>query len=172
VDPLRKTLRRTTFATLCVIAAFLGAMTTASAASRASAGRDHHFSASYTGLGQGEASGTTASGSAKLRGRGRPIGRGTLRGSAHGTFTSQTCVTFSGRAVISGTKGSLRLVTRNAHACAAGGGNNVSFSGRATVTGGTATFAGARGRLSFRGSFDRASGKVTISLSGLIRYRG
>jgi len=107
-----------------------------------------------------------------MRGRGTLIGRGTLRGSAHGTFTSQTCVTFSGRAVLSGKKGSLRLVTRHAHACAASSGNNVSFSGTATVTGGTATFAGARGRLSFRGSFDRANGKVKISLSGLIRYRG
>jgi hypothetical protein len=79
-------------------------------------------------------------------------------------------VTFSGRAVLSGKTGSLRLVARRAHACAAGG-NNVSFSGTATVTGGTAAFAGARGRLSFRGSFDRATGSVKISLSGVIRYR-
>jgi hypothetical protein len=72
--------------------------------------------------------------------------------------------------VLRGKSGSLRLLARSAHACAASGGDNVSFSGRATVTGGTGTFAGARGRLSFRGSFDRASGGVTISLSGLIRY--
>jgi hypothetical protein len=59
---------------------------------------------------------------------------------------------------------------RRAHACAADQGNNVSFSGTATVTGGTAVFAAAGGRLSFRGSFDRATGSVKISLSGLIRY--
>ena len=51
-----------------------------------------------------------------------------------------------------------------------GGGNSVSFSGAATVTGGTATFAGARGRVAFRGSFDRVTGSVRISLSGVVRY--
>ena len=51
-----------------------------------------------------------------------------------------------------------------------GGGNSVSFSGAATVTGGTATFAGARGRVSFRGSFDRVTSSVRISLSGVVRY--
>jgi hypothetical protein len=93
-----------------------------------------------------------------------------MSGSAHGTFTSQTCLTFSGKAVLRGKPGSLRLRARQAHACAAGGGNSVSFSGKATVVGGAATFAGARGRLSFRGSFDKATGRVTVSLSGVIRY--
>ena len=167
---VRNTLRRT-LATLCALAAFLGATAIASATSRASGGRDHRFSATYAGHGQGEASGTSASGSATLRGHGRLIGRGTMSGSAHGTFTSQTCVTFSGRAALRGKVGSLRLRVRSAHACAAGSGDSVSFSGTATVTGGTATFAGARGRLSFRGRFDRATGSVTVSLSGVIRYR-
>jgi hypothetical protein len=73
--------------------------------------------------------------------------------------------------VLSGTSGSLRLVARGARACAAGGGDMVAFSGRASVTGGTAAFAGARGRLSFAGTFDRASGSVRIRLSGRIQYR-
>src|SRR5437899_3087434 len=167
---MRNTLRRT-LASLCALAAFLGATASESATFRSSGGRDHRFSASYTGQGQGETSGTSASGSATLRGRGRLIGRGTMSGSAHGTFTSQTCVTFSGRAVLRGRTGSLRLAARRAKACAAGGGNSVSFSGTATVTGGTATFAGAHGRLSFEGSFDRATGSVKVSLSGVIRYR-
>ena len=167
---VRNTLRRA-LATLCALAAFLGATASASATSRSSAARDHRFSASYVGHGQGEASGTSASGSATLRGRGRLIGRGTMSGSARGGFTSQTCVTFSGRAVLRGKRGSLRLRARHAHACAAGGGNAVSFSGAATVTGGTGTFAGSRGRLSFRGSFERPTGSVRVSLSGVIRYR-
>jgi hypothetical protein len=171
VDRLRKTFRWA-LATLCAIAAFVvGATAIASAASRTPAGRDHRFAASYAGIGHGATTGTAASGNAKLRGRGRLIGRGSLRGSGQGTFTSQTCVTFSGRAVLSGNKGSLRIVARRGQACASGGGNTVSFVGRATVTGGTATFADARGRLSFSGSFNRSSGRVTISLSGLIRYR-
>ncbi len=94
-----------------------------------------------------------------------------MSGSAHGTFTSQTCVTFSGRAVLRGKAGSLRIRVRSAHACTAGDGNSVSFSGTATVTGGTVAFAGARGRLSFRGTFDRTSGSVRVSLRGAIRYR-
>jgi hypothetical protein len=94
-----------------------------------------------------------------------------MSGSAHGTFTSQTCVTFSGKAVLRGKTGSLRLRARHAQACAAGGGSSVSFSGTATVTGGAAAFAGARGRLSFRGTFDRTTGSVKVSLSGVIRYR-
>src|SRR5262249_3902274 len=138
---------------------------------RGSSGRDHRFSATYVGHGHGATSGTSASGSASLRGRGRLIGRGTMSGSAQGTFTSQTCVTFSGKAVLRGKTGALRLKARNAKACAAGGGDSVSFSGSATVSGGTSTFAGARGRLSFRGTFDRATGNVKVSLSGAIRYR-
>jgi hypothetical protein len=164
-NPLRRTL-----ATLCALAAFLGATAVASASARGSEGRDHRFSATYAGHGQGSTSGTSASGSATLRGRGRLIGRGTMSGSAQGTFTSQTCVTFSGKATLRGKTGSLRLRTRNAQACAPGTGNSVSFSGTATVTGGTAAFAGARGRLSFKGTFDRTAGSVKISLSGVIRY--
>jgi len=164
---VRNTFRRT-LATLCALAAFLGATAVASATSRSS-GRDHRFSATYNGHGHGETSGTSASGSAALRGRGRPIGRGTMSGSAQGTFTSKTCVTFSGKAVLRGTMGSIRLRARRAHACATG--NSVSFSGTATVTGGTDTFGGAQGRLSFRGTFDRTTGSVKVSLSGVIRYR-
>jgi hypothetical protein len=167
---VRNTLRRT-LATLCALAAFLGGTAIASATSRSSGGRDHRFSATYVGHGQGETSGTSASGSAMLRGRGRLIGRGTMSGSADGTFTSQTCVAFSGRTVLRGKTGSLRLRAHRAQACAAAGGTSVSFSGTATVTGGTAAFAGARGRLSFRGTFDRTSGSVKVSLSGVIRYR-
>jgi hypothetical protein len=47
----------------------------------------------------------------------------------------------------------------------------VSFSGIASVAGGSGTFTGARGRLSFRGTFDKVTGGVKVSLSGVIRYR-
>jgi hypothetical protein len=163
--------KRRALATLCAIAAFVGVSATASAAYRGSGGREHRFTASYAGTGHGQTAGTAASGSARLSGRGRLIGKGTLRGSGHGTFTSQTCVTFDGSAVLSGQSGSLRLVAHGAQACAPSSGEQVSFSGRATVTGGTGTFTGARGRLSFRGTFDRSTGSVRISLGGRIRYR-
>jgi hypothetical protein len=79
-------------------------------------------------------------------------------------------VTFTGKVMLRGKTGSLRLAARRAQACAAAGGNSVTFLGTATVIGGTETFAGARGRLSFRGSFDRTTGSVKVSLSGVIRY--
>ena len=82
----RNTFRRT-LATLCALAAFLGATAIASATTRGVAWRDHRFSASYSGHGQGGTSGTSASGSAALRGRGRLIGPGTMSGYAQGTFT-------------------------------------------------------------------------------------
>ena len=171
-SPVSRSVKRRALATLCALAAFFGVAATATATYRGSGGREHRFTATYAGTGHGQTSGTTASGSARLRGRGRLIGKGALRCAGRGTFTSPTCVTFDGAAVLSGKSGSLRLVARGARACAAASnGDLVSFSGRATVTGGTATFAGARGRLSFSGSFDRATGGVRIKLSGRIRYR-
>jgi hypothetical protein len=163
--------KRRVLATVCAVAAFLGVTATAAAAYRGSGGREHRFTAVYAGTGHGRSSGGTTSGSATLRGHGRLIGKGTLRGSGRGIVTNQECVTFRGRAVLSGRGGSIRLVARGAQACAIGGRSDVPFSGKATVTGGTATFAGARGRLSFHGTFDRASGSVRIALSGRIRYR-
>jgi hypothetical protein len=132
--------------------------------------KSHAFTASYTGSGTGQASGTSASGSATATGRGKIIGPSTLRGSASGVFTSQTCVAFNGKAVLKGKPGSIKLAVRDAHACAGTDPNKVSFSGTAKVTGGTATFAGARGTLTFSGTYSRQSNKVTISFRGRITY--
>jgi hypothetical protein len=131
----------------------------------------HTFTASYRGHGSGHASGTTASGSATLTGRGSTIGPGTLTGSASGVFVSRTCVVFSGRAVLTGRPGSLRLAARRGQACAGNAdATEVSFSGTAQVTGGRGRFAGAHGTLVFTGTYDRQSGAVTVSLSGRIDF--
>jgi hypothetical protein len=141
-----------------------------SGAPPAMAARSHIFRAAYRGSGPGEESGTTASGSATMSGRGSLIGASTLNGSGHGVFTSQTCVVFSGNAILKGATGSLRLRARQAHACAAAtDANTVSFSCSAAVTGGTATFAG-HGLLAFSGTYDGQTGAVTISLHGRITY--
>ena len=135
------------------------------------AARVHSFWATYSGTGSGHASGKTASGSASLRGTGRPIGKGTLSGSASGTFTSSTCVVFDGRARLTGRRGFLRLAVHRAQACASGsGGNHVSFSGTARVVGATGAFARARGTLSFHGTYARATGAVTVSFRGRLKY--
>jgi hypothetical protein len=141
---------------------------TLSSAPVAMAARSHIFRAAYSGHGAGAVSGTTASGSATMSGSGPLIGAGTLSGSAHGVFTSQTCVVFSGTAILKGATGSR---ARQAHACAAAtDANTVSFSGSAAVTGGTATFAGAHGRLAFSGTYHGQTGAVTLSLRGRITY--
>jgi hypothetical protein len=129
----------------------------------------HRFTATYRGHGSGAASGNSASGSASGTGRGRLIGRSTFSGSASGVLTSSTCVVFSGRAVLRGKAGTIRLSVRRAQACG-GSASNVGFSGRAKVTGGTRTFARATGTLSFSGTYVQQSGAVTISFSGRLVY--
>jgi len=110
-------------------------------------------------------------GSAAMVGHGKPIRRATLRGSAHGVFTSQTCVLFSGTAVLKGTAGSFRLSAHRARACASGTNpNRVAFSGTANVSRGTGRFRGAHGIVSFHGTYARNSGAVTISLTGKLTY--
>jgi hypothetical protein len=119
----------------------------------------------------GSVSGTTASGTATLAGRGKPIGPSTLTGSGHGTLTGATCVVFSGRATLKGRAGSIRISTHGAKACAAGAdSSDVSFSGQAKVVGGTSAFAHASGTLSFTGRYVRSTNAVTISFKGRITY--
>jgi hypothetical protein len=142
----------------------------ASASPAALSAKQHRFSATYTGSGQGQVHGTNASGSARLHGRGKPLGPSTLSGSASGTFISRKCVVWSGQAVLKGKAGSIALRTHGARACAGADANVVSFAGIAKVASGTATFKGARGKLSFKGTYLRRSGAVSISFKGLIAF--
>jgi hypothetical protein len=131
----------------------------------------HAFTASYAGHGSGTVSGSSASGRVTATGRGTIIGRGRLTGSGQGVFTSPTCVIFSGTAVLKGTRGSITLATRRAKACAESpDANSVSFSGAAQVTGGTSTFAHARGTLAFKGTYRSQTSTVTISFRGRVRF--
>jgi len=127
----------------------------------------HRFSASYTG----GVSGTTASGKARLAGRGTPIGPSTLIGSGQGAATSPACFEVSGTATLKGRSGSIRISARDAKACVATSNpNEVSFSGSAKVLGGTSAFAHARGTLSFTGSYVRSTSVVKVSFKGRITY--
>jgi hypothetical protein len=162
-------LARTWPSAVLVVAVLVTATTTL--ASGAVSARSHSFTARYAGHGSGQVSGNSASGSATATGRGNLIGRGTLYGSASGIVTSKTCVTFSGTAVLKGSSGSITLAARHAHACANGtDANDVLFSGSATITGGSAAFAGARGTLLFTGTYLRPSGSVTITFRGRVSY--
>jgi hypothetical protein len=138
------------------------------AAAPAGAATSHPFSASYTGSGAGSVNGMTAAGYASGSGRASIIGAGSFRGSAHGMFTSTTCVTFSGSATLRGAAGTLTVRARQAHACVSPAGG--SFSGVVTVASGTGAVAGAHGTLRFRGSYDGTTGAVKISFSGSLAY--
>jgi hypothetical protein len=95
-----------------------GAFTAAIVAPVALPARTHRFTATYAGHGSGQVSGAHASGSATATGRGNLIGRCTLTGSGSGVFTSQTCVVFSGTAILNGSAGSITLTAHEARACA------------------------------------------------------
>jgi hypothetical protein len=137
----------------------------------ASAESSHRFSATYTGHGAGQIDGARASGTATATGHGNLMGATSLNGSAHGSFTSPTCVTFSGKATLASPRGSIILTARDARACVGDpGAPTASFSGHAKVTRGTATFAGARGTLAFKGTYSQADDSVTISFTGRITY--
>ena len=148
---------------LCVLAA------AAVSAAPVAGAEGHRFTAVYGGHGSGQLDGTSASGTATASGRSNLLGPGTLSGSARGTVTSETCVVFAGRATLRGEAASITLTARDAKACAAGSdASTVSFSGTAKVTGGTAGLTGARGTLSFKGTYVRQTGVVTISFAGRV----
>jgi hypothetical protein len=129
------------------------------------------FTATYTGTGSGYANGKNAAGVGTMSGRGRLIGRSTLKGSGLGVFTSTTCVTFSGKATIRGAQGSLRLSMSGGRACASdSAGDSISFHGMAHVVGGSTKFAGAGGTLRFTGTYTRSTRAVSISFRGRISY--
>jgi|SRR5580765_1193320 hypothetical protein len=132
------------------------------------AASSHRFKATYTGQASGQANGSAASGSATATGRGKPIGPSTLRASGQGLVTGE-CIDFTGTALLKGRPGAIRLSLRGGHACA-GAASGASFTGRAKVTRGSARFAGARGTVSFTGTYDIRTRVVTISFSGRITY--
>jgi hypothetical protein len=151
-----------------VLAAAAAAVSFAPAALAA---RVHSFKAAYTGHGAGAVTATRASGHASASGSGNVIGRSTLSGAATGIVQSPTCVAFNGKARLKGSGGSIVLRARGAQACISGQtGANVKFSGKATVTGGTRKFAGARGTLSFTGVYAKQTASVTISFKGRVTY--
>jgi hypothetical protein len=152
--------------------AVLGVVTAIAAigAPAALSAAQHTFTATYTGHGSRTVSGVNASGSVTATGSGT-VGRGTLTGSGNGVFASTTCLVFSGTGVLKGTRGTITVAAHRARACAASASaTSFSFSGSVRVTGGTSTFAHARGTLSFRGSYLRQTSAVTISFRGRIAF--
>jgi hypothetical protein len=100
-------------------------------------------------------SGSGTDGLSKLSGR---------NGTGH---TSGTCGFFSGPASISGSGGSLTLsVNSTSKGC--GESNVKSVSGTAKVTGGSGKLKGAKGTLSFSGSYNKSAGTFSVTISGTV----
>jgi hypothetical protein len=137
-------------------------------ASASPSARSPRITATDGGTAAGQADGGNAEGTAIATGRGRLIGASTFKGTARGTYGGQ-CLTLTGTALLRGRPGAIRLVVSEAQACAATA-ESVSFSGSAKVTRGTSTFAGARGKLTFKGTYVAANGALTISFRGRITY--
>jgi len=90
-----------------------------------------------------------------------------LTGSNGTGHTSGTCGFFSGPASISGSGGSLTLsVNSSSKGC--GESNVKSVSGTAKVTGGSGKLKGAKGTLSFSGSYNKSAGTFSVSISGTV----
>jgi hypothetical protein len=137
----------------------------------AGAAQTQTFTASYSGTASGYVSGERAFGTGTMIGRGRLIGRSTLKGFGIGNLTSAGCATFGGRVTLRGARGTLRLKMSSAQACASdGAADTVSFHGTARVVGGTRAFAVARGALRFTGTYTRSTRAVSVSLRGRISY--
>jgi len=149
---------------------FVALVTAATLAPVAPAARSHVFEATYVGHGSGQSSGGHASGRGSATGSGNVIGRSTLSGTGAGPITSPACLSFDGTAVMRGSAGAIRVATKGAQACVPTTGGNVSFSGRASVTRGTARFAGARGTLTFHGVYDAQTQSITITFRGRVSY--
>ncbi len=90
-----------------------------------------------------------------------------LTGSNGTGHTSGTCGFFSGPASISGSGGSLTLAVKStSKGC--GESNVKSVSGSATVSGGSGKLKGAKGTLSFAGSYNKSAGTFTVTISGSV----
>ena len=88
-----------------------------------------------------------------------------LTGSNGTGHTSGTCGFFSGPASISGSGGSLTLAV-NSTSKGCGESNVKSVSGTAKVSNGSGKLKGAKGTLSFSGSYNKSAGSFTVTISG------
>jgi hypothetical protein len=152
------------------LAGLAAIVTAATLSPLAPAAGSHVFKATFNGYGSGQIVNGQASGRGSAKGSGNVLGKSTLSGSGAGRLTSASCVTFDGKAVLKGSAGSLKLATHGARACVSTTAGSAAFSGRARVIGGTAKFAGASGTLSFHGTYDEATRRLTISFKGRISY--
>ena len=130
------------------------------------------FTASYTGTVTEKVNGQTVTAVPRGKGKGTPIGKGTLTGTVTATTANPPCSPLNGPGLLSGTAGKLKVtLLSTSRGCAAGEDDrdNISFSGSAKVTSGTGKFRGMKGTLRFTGHYDRAGGTFNVKLRGTLK---
>jgi len=131
------------------------------------------FTASYSGTITEKVNGQAVTATPRGKGSGTLIGKSTLTGTVSATTANPPCSPLNGPGTLVGKAGKVRLkLLPTSRGCAAGEDDrdNISFSGTAKVTGGTAKFAAAKGTLRFSGHYDRSKGTFNVKLKGTLKY--
>jgi hypothetical protein len=131
------------------------------------------FTATYKGHVTEVVTGSAVKATPKGTGKATLIGKGSLKGSVAANTSNPPCSPLSGTGTLKGTHGTLKLkFLTGSRACAAGQDdqNNISFAGKAKVTGGTAKAKRASGTLHYSGHYDRGTGAFNVKLTGTLKY--
>jgi hypothetical protein len=131
------------------------------------------FKGTYAGQVTEKVDGSNVTGRANGTGMSTAVGQGALTGTVAGTTANPPCSPLTGKGVISGPKGKLKLtLLSNSRACAASATdeNSITYSGTAKVTGGTLKFKKAKGSIHFSGTYDRTSGAFNATFTGKLTY--
>jgi hypothetical protein len=149
----------------------LAAMLVGSAVASGAAGvKIINFTAKYAGNATVKQTGDTVDISAKGRGTGLPIGKGTITGIGTGEAKSQACNAWSGKGLLKGTKGTITFkMLPGTQACGDEDATFFSVVGYAQVTKATGKLAKAKGKLKVTGSYDRGAGTFSVKFAGKLK---
>jgi len=131
------------------------------------------FTGSYKGTVTEKVDGSNVTALANASGKGTFVGSSKLTGTVAATTANPPCSPLNGPGTITSSKGKLKLaLVTGSRGCAAGeeDQDNITVSGNAKVTGGTATFKRAKGTLHFSGHYDRKAGSFNVKLTGSLTY--
>jgi hypothetical protein len=131
-----------------------------------------NFTAKYSGNATVKVTGDVVDSiSAKGKGTGVPIGRGTVTGLGKGEAKQQACNAWSGTGVLKGTKSTTVKfkMLPGTQACGDEEGNSFSVVGYAQVTKATGKLAKAKGKLKVTGFFDRGAGTFSAKFAGKLK---
>jgi len=129
------------------------------------------FKASYAGKATVKLTDNVADIVAAGTGTATVIGASKVAGKGKGDASKQPCVPFTGDGAITASSGPTTLrftVVPGSTGCGDESGQVFSISGRAKITGGTGSMAGASGSLKLTGVYDRGAGTFSIKFTGSV----